>query len=345
LQDNVEKIPYTLEAMNCHYDITKPQPQLFVTPDFPHLMKVLSEFRQLMAWTLGGLHGINKAIESQQTSTVVFSSGLQVTGTFFDVMTANGDPIFVRTDGPTALAENEKQLPGYSKHRLHSGLATPIGDLLSTAVPFEDLEDADLNKLKIITGQEVQIHFASGVSVAADKVIEIKRSESGKILLINFANARLQHEGKILWQSDAYTMPVGSKIISAFAGPADIEAFEPTAAVPREKMHKIIHSTSAVRLQLHYRDVRTMREGGSINAGQLETIFRVVQRDFTNDWLLHLEILELLQCNALRAELQSEIRNYLEAKAAARPDLEQLILNGLELLKDNPVKLGIGSSR
>ena len=280
LQDNVQKVPYTLDAMNCHYDITKPQPQLFVTPDFSHLMKVLSEFKQLMAWTLGGLHGINKAIESQQTSTVVFSSGLQVTGTFCDVIAANGEPIFVRTDGPTALAEHDKQLPGYSKQRLHSGLATPIGDLLRTAVPFEDLEDADLNALQIITGQEAQIHFASGVSVAAAKVIEIKRSESGKILLINFTNARVQYEGKILWQSDEYTMAVGSKIISAFAGPADIEAFEPAAAVPREKMHKIIHSTSAVRLQSHYREVRSMREGGTINAEQLETIFRVVQRDF-----------------------------------------------------------------
>ncbi|MEJ0029945.1 MAG: aromatic amino acid hydroxylase [Bacteroidota bacterium] len=33
----VKKIPYTLDAMNCNYDITKPQPQLFVTPSFAHL--------------------------------------------------------------------------------------------------------------------------------------------------------------------------------------------------------------------------------------------------------------------------------------------------------------------
>ena len=36
------------------FDITKPQPQLFVTPDFAHLSQVLEEFADTMALRKGG---------------------------------------------------------------------------------------------------------------------------------------------------------------------------------------------------------------------------------------------------------------------------------------------------
>ncbi len=54
LDSRVKKLPYTLAAMHCNYDITKPQPQLFVTPDFRHLTRVLEEYKQTMAWATGG---------------------------------------------------------------------------------------------------------------------------------------------------------------------------------------------------------------------------------------------------------------------------------------------------
>ena len=47
--DEVKKIPYTIEAADVNFDITKPQPQLFVTPDFAHLSLVLEQFANKMA--------------------------------------------------------------------------------------------------------------------------------------------------------------------------------------------------------------------------------------------------------------------------------------------------------
>lgn len=34
MTDNVIKLPYTIDAAQKSFDITKPQPQLYVTPDF-----------------------------------------------------------------------------------------------------------------------------------------------------------------------------------------------------------------------------------------------------------------------------------------------------------------------
>ena len=69
LEPGVKKIPYSIAAMNTAFDITTRQPQLFVCHDFQHLKDVLEEFASKMAYQVGGLEGINKAIECQNTAT------------------------------------------------------------------------------------------------------------------------------------------------------------------------------------------------------------------------------------------------------------------------------------
>ena len=82
LKETVKKIPYSKEAIHVSFDITEMQPQLFVTPTYRHLTKVLNEFADTMALRTGGSQGLNKAIESKNTATAEYSSGLQVSGTF-----------------------------------------------------------------------------------------------------------------------------------------------------------------------------------------------------------------------------------------------------------------------
>ena len=63
MSNKVHKEAYTIEASNMDFDITKPQPQLFVTPNFAHLSMVLEEFANTMALRNGGLIGIKKLID------------------------------------------------------------------------------------------------------------------------------------------------------------------------------------------------------------------------------------------------------------------------------------------
>ena len=71
MRTEVKKIPYTIDAVNYAYDITKPQPQLFVTPTFENLLDVLHQFESGMAMTVGGVSGLKKAIASEQICTIV----------------------------------------------------------------------------------------------------------------------------------------------------------------------------------------------------------------------------------------------------------------------------------
>ena len=135
LESHVKKIPYSIEAVETPFDITTKQPQLFVCRDFQHLSDVLEEFASKMAFRVGGLEGINKAIECKNTATCEYSSGLQVSGVFSEVITdSDKKPIYLRTTGPSALAYKEKELPGHGRDYHKDGFGSPIGNWKKTEI-------------------------------------------------------------------------------------------------------------------------------------------------------------------------------------------------------------------
>src|SRR5438477_10094010 len=151
LEPKVKKIWYSLDAANQPFDITTKQPQLFVCRDFQHLRDVLEEFASKMAYRVGGLEGINKAVECKRAATAEYSSGLQVTGVFSEVLADDqGQPIYLRTTGPTALACNDKQLEGHGKERHAEGFGAPIGSWKETMLR---------------EGESAKLEFTSGVTV------------------------------------------------------------------------------------------------------------------------------------------------------------------------------------
>src|SRR5213596_2560944 len=69
LEPQVKKIPYSIDARLVPFDITTKQPQLFDTRDFQQLGDVLEEFASTMAFRVGGLEGMTKAIECKNPVT------------------------------------------------------------------------------------------------------------------------------------------------------------------------------------------------------------------------------------------------------------------------------------
>lgn len=114
LTNKVKKLPYNIDAATQNFDITKPQPQLFVTPDFAHLSYVLEEFANKMALRKGGLTGIKKLINSNNIGTIELSTGIQISGMFSNVIADEANkPVYIQTTGPTALATRDKEIIGH----------------------------------------------------------------------------------------------------------------------------------------------------------------------------------------------------------------------------------------
>jgi len=101
--------------------------------------------------------------------------------------------------------------------------------------------------------------------------------------------------------------------------------------VPHEKMHKITYDLQDLELHDLYRTVREARTNPSLK-NRLEDVWNRVVQDFSDDWLLSLEILEILYKTSGYEQISSSIRDYLLAMKTRKPWLENLISNGLKLL-------------
>ncbi|TPG69327.1 aromatic amino acid hydroxylase [Brevibacillus laterosporus] len=227
LTDAVIKRPFSLEeTIHTAFDITKMQPQLFVCESFDQLLDSVERFKDRMAYHTGGKEAMEKALHSGVTSTVVYSSGLQVTGTMESmVCDENTEIVFFRMEGPTALAWNNQELTGHGNSTHAEGFSSPIGRLRGVSRPLEMFTDGDLEANGVRMKEHVSLEFEGGITVEG-RLEEIVRRE-GKILLLSFTQCKISHHGRILFQSEqgSYDMAVGERIISTFAGAADPERF------------------------------------------------------------------------------------------------------------------------
>ncbi|WP_439128905.1 aromatic amino acid hydroxylase [Polaribacter sp.] len=330
MQDKVKKVPYTLEAANMNFDITKPQPQLFVTPNFAHLSLVLEQFANTMAIRKGGLKGIQKLINSKNLGTIELSTGIQISGIFTEVISnENGKPLYFQTKGNTALSNRDKELIGHGIENHKEGFGSPIGKLKGINIAIENMSPRDLEAYQIYEGKRISLIFEGGVKVEGN-VITGTRDLRGKILLITFENCTVTYQDKVLFQPDwgLYHMAVGKEVVSAYTGAADINSFKDTTAVSKTKTYKIKYTTKERELYALYRDVRKMRTENTVTEEKVTTIFYQLKNDFSNDWLLNLELYELaLQHNF---SIQKELFKALE-DLKCNKSYTKLIENGLVL--------------
>lgn len=335
LQPQVRKIPYSLEAVNYNFDITSQQPQLFVTPDFARLRDVLLEFANGMALKTGGAPGMRKAVESGATATAVYSSGLQVCGTFIQVISENDEIQYIRTEGPAILCYKGKVLPGHGKDSHKDGFGSPVGKLKGINSPVEDFSDIDLANSGIVAGEQVYLEFESGLKVNGHLIL-VTRKES-KIILMTFEHCLVTLHGKVLFQPEwgLFDMAVGEKIISVYAGPADAGAFGLSYPVPAEKTHKIHHSPKSVTLHQLFEDVKAMREN-VCDQISLSDLWEMAVSSYPEEWLLALEIYELLLLKE-NHELASVVKSHLDHLSGANADTYKLINDGIHLLKPDGI--------
>ncbi len=332
LEPAVKKIPYSIDAQNCAFDITTRQPQLFVCRDFKHLADVLEEFANRMAFMVGGLEGINKAIECKNVATCEYSSGLQVSGIFDEVLTDQNDsPTYLRTTGKTALAFRNKELEGHGIDYHKDGFGSPVGKWKRTSTPPELLTDDQLHALGIVEEKKAKLEFVSGI-VVSGKVEKVLRRDE-RLLAITFSNCSAKYGERVLFNPDwgTYDMAVGERITSVFNGAADKDAYNQVALVPKERTIKVPSDAKRRRLENLYAQVRKIRESKT-GYERLGEIWETQQAEHPDDWLLSMEIFEILDTTGQQPALKARIEKFLNAKKAMTKDLSTLIGWGFRLV-------------
>ena len=297
----------------------------------------MEEFANTMAVRTGGYEGVEKLIDSKSLGTVELSTGVQIMGTFTNVIRdERGEVAYLQTTGPTALANRDKELIKHGTFYHTEGFGSPVGNLKGINLPIENMSPRDLDAYGIYEGKIVSLEFESGVKVEG-KIITGTRDIRGKILLITFDECTVTYQDQILFRPEwgVYDMAIGKEVVSAFAGPADVNSFENVGKVSETKTHKIIYSESEKVLFEYYNRVRVLRESETVTSENLKEIFEKVKAGFSNDWLLPLELYEL--ASRYELDIQDSLLEYLEGLKQS-DSIKKLIDNGLDIIRNTELE-------
>ena len=331
LSPKIKKIPYTIDAADTNFDITATQPHLFVTPSFSHLSYVLEKFANKMSVRIGGLSSVNKLINSKKLGTIQLSTGIQISSVFDRVISHDNNPIYIQSSHKTSLSDQNKELIGHGINYHKDGFGSPIGKLEGITIAIEDMSPTDLEAYGIVEGKFIELRFEGGVCVKG-KIITGKRDIQGKIQLISFSNCTVNYNSEILFNPDwgIYDMAVGKNVVSVFAGPADDNSFENTRKKPKTTSVPINYSKEELELHSFYGEVRSIRDSKVCDILKIEPIYNNIKLNFPNEWLILLEIYEILfhQTSDLKDKV---LVSLLELQKNEK--YSNLITNGLRLIK------------
>ena len=328
--EKVKKIPLTVEAVGTPYDITNPQPQLFVTKSCRHLTQVLEDFADQMCFRKGGAESVEVAIDSEIISTCEYSSGLQVSGLFTRLLKNSiNKEIYIGTTGPTQISVNNKELDGHGIAYHTEGFGSPVGPICNLMTPLEDATEYDLITLNIKRERVVHLEFVSGIEVIG--VLKKIHKKLEKNVLMTFENCTVTSPtGDVLFQPEwgIYDMAVGIKISSVFSGSADKTKFDVYPSKSGETAKIIKYSEKEKSEFLIYNEIRSIRETGK-NFKRIKEIIKLLKNEKSEAWLLFLEILELLKKGSRE---YTDVRDALISISKINSKEKHLIDRGLNVL-------------
>ncbi len=346
LSDKVKKLPLTIDCVEMGYDITEPQPQLFVTSSFKHLEKVLEDFAQTMSYKRGGILGLERAKKAATVNTVQYNTGIQVSGKLKNyLMDSQGVISYLQFDGPTQLSYREKEIEGHDKKYHVHGFGSPVGFL--TIFPekcISSFSNTDWEKFGVkwnstvenLTPQKlpqpisIKWKWTSGLQLVGNLVSRL--SANGRTILLTFTDCKVTLGEEILFDPSwgTYDMAVGSSIPTVFGGAADRESYGESSDFKVARVPQPTYSADQLRLHKLYQSVRDIRANNKGEQALLEKILEEVSTQFPKDWLLTLEIHEIALKSKM-GHLMQKTQDILKKLIDQNPTLKIVIEEGLAL--------------
>lgn len=346
LGPGVKKIPFSLDCIHQTYDITKPQPQIYVARDFQQLSDALEELSKSMAYKKGGLYGLAQGKKAATVTTAELCSGVQVSGVLSDYVERQGEPAYLMFKGPTQISYQDQQLEAQGADYHREGFGTPVGELHDGFLS-EALDEAALWKMGFsktsATPAKGTLKFKSGVEVTGILKDLVRRD--GKTLLIAFTDCTVKLGDRVLFDPSwgTFDMACGAIVRSVFGGAADRKRYlADTGGFHQDPRTPKTNLTPANRgLNELYQRVRKIREKflaepKSDISADLKSVAETLDREFSQDWLLRYEILELAQkspaLSALAKDLCSQLEQIAVNDIAPGKSNAELIQRGLAVL-------------
>jgi len=287
----VAKPPLTAAAGEVDYDVTRPQPQLFVVQDFERLHDVLDRVAGELPSVQGGELALAEAAAAQEVATITLHGGLQLFGTLTQRLLSDGrSALLVLSGGARAELSGVRA----DSSTLHAVLGDSRAALRQLALGPVDVGLANGARLQ---GELQKLELAAARGAA------LLIMASG-VLTAGAGSVRLE-PGQIVVLAEAAS--------GAYAGaPSDFfpETLLPQTLVP--KQHTVPPREHAL-LGLYETAIGALRSSlGAEVVPVFERLHRDLVQHFPDDWLLRWNLLESLQKLRLKVELADQLRHELE---------------------------------
>jgi phenylalanine-4-hydroxylase len=346
MTSRVKKIRLSLDCIKYSYNITEPQPQLFVADSMQHLTDVLHELDSMLAYRIGGIEALKRGKEGGAVCTVVLNTDISITGRLSEYEHSSDRVDFIKFSGPVQICFQGKEIPGQGTDRHKHGFSSPIGRLAGhTDRALASMNENELRELGLAVNQNAKLLFASGFEVSG-RVLRLHR-EQGQLVLVTFTDCAVRKNGQLYFDPawGEFDMVVGDSVPSVYGGPADREKYGEQEITPAETTPA--RSTPFTPEELDgiacYQKLRTIRENlaqprADKKSGlqDLESLAHTVQKHHPKEWLLQLEVYELarehLDAQGLASAWVRDLSQGLEPSNQSTEDTRELVSEGLKLL-------------
>jgi len=324
----VTKIPLDEAVTEVSYDITKLQPQLFVTPDFETLHEVLERVSKTLAVNLGGAVAIERAIASRELASARFSSGAWVIGILREA-SSPAAPAWLRFEGPAAIAWDG--VIQAEQRAIRSSEQWIVTGLVAAGARLEAANDAELARARDERSGRHGFTSASGARVEG-RLVRHARARDGRLLHLLLEDARLELPGRAPVTLAEYVLVPTGEFLTAEAGAID-PSFFPETDFPGTRVPKPreLPQSELGLLELYEAAWRAHHEGKSAVADVYPLVHQRLGREFPKEWLLRWNLVETLQKLGADPELAATMRRELEALEVIHR-YEQPIATGLRYL-------------
>ena len=332
LRSKVKKIPLTLDCIHTGYDITEPQPQLFVTPSFSHLSEVLEKLAGQMSFQIGGLEGLRRAQDSKSICTVELNSGLQISGILNNVQSTKEKCSYLQFSGPCQLAGQRNELQGHGVSAHPEGFGTPVGRLRNRPEKcISEFSSEDMKRAGLVRGKNVHLETEHGITIAGVFTGDLQRKNRIQVLSFENCTVKSLETGKILFQPawGRFDMAVGDHITSVFGGWADSSRIENADSFHAHAIPARTYTAEEKEKFAAYSSLRSCRAGKPVQPHILRAQGKWMLEKHPNDWLFFLEAYDLTHFDPI---LRQQFLARLKELQGVNPHYQSLIDEGLSLI-------------
>jgi phenylalanine-4-hydroxylase len=323
---DVAKVALDERCMDVAYDITRPQPRLFVAPSFETLHDVLDRAARQLAINVGGETALRRAVQSRALASIRFSSGAWVIGVLADAGPTPARPAWLELAGPVGFAWEGIMQPE------HERLGRPAGAIVITGAlagggRLERASERDIDAARERPSGRHRFRFANGAEVTGTLQYVVRRD--GLLMRIELGDAELRLPACPPRRLSRHVLLPAGEVVTAHAGAVDARfhpdtafpgVYVPVPRRPRARERRSIALYGRIEAAVRGGRVAMRDEFPRILAAQRSSeplVPRPAGDGERVDWLLRWVLLDgLVETNA-HVRLTHELRNELERLEAA----------------------------